>query len=573
MHLTLLSVHGSNQTKHSLPLNMENQPSPLIDPKSGFCSETKTYHSLRPHLHLPPLTSPLSTTEYAFSFLHHSPPPPQTTALLDVVTGHRISFPELIHFTEVLASSLHSRFRLRKGDAAFIISPNSIHIPILYLSLFSLGVVISPSNPVASEPEILHQTNLSKPVIAFVTSQTAHKIPDTVKKTILLDSPEFESLITSQTRGRVDGLERVRVYQSDPAAILYSSGTTGRVKGVLLTHRNFISMLASSMATRGVKKNKITSVTLCTVPYFHVYGFVYCLRVAAMGNTLASMGRFGLKTMLGAIQEYRVSDVALAPPVVVAMVRDVGVMDGYDLSSLETVACGGAPLSKRVLELFKERFPNVPLAQGYGLTETTARIFSTVGPKESEVTGATGKLVSNYQAKIVDPETGESLPPSRPGELWVRGDTIMKGYIGDDKATAATLDSGGWLRTGDLCYIDKEGFLFFVDRIKELIKCKGYQVAPAELEHLLQSNPDIIEAAVIPYPDEEAGQVPVAFVVRQNGRFIDESKIKDFIARQVAPYKRLQRVMFIESLPRNATGKVLRKELINLALSNATSKL
>ncbi|KAF9673683.1 hypothetical protein SADUNF_Sadunf10G0049700 [Salix dunnii] len=547
---------------------MENQTTTLIDPKSGFCSKTKTYHSLRPHLQLPPLTSPLSTTEYTFSFLQHSPPPPQTTALLDVVTGHRISFPELVHFTENLASSLYNRFRLRKGDTAFIISPNSVHIPILYLSLFSLGVVISPSNPVASEPEILHQTNLSKPVIAFVTSQTAHKIPDTVKKTILLDSPEFESLITSQTREKVDGLERVGVYQSDPAAILYSSGTTGRVKGVLLTHRNFISMLASSIATRGVKNNKITSVTLCTVPYFHVYGFVYCLRLAAMGDTLASMGRFGLRAMLSAIQEYRVSDVALAPPVVVAMVRNFGVMDGYDLSSLQTVACGGAPLSKRVLEMFKERFPN-----GYGLTETTARIFATVGPKECEVTGATGKLISNFQAKIVDPETGESLPPSSPGELWVRGDTIMKGYIGDDKATAATLDSEGWLRTGDLCYIDKEGFLFFVDRIKELIKCKGYQVAPAELEHLLQSNPDIIEAAVIPYPDEEAGQVPVAFVVRQNGRLINESKIKDFIARQVAPYKRLQRVIFIESLPRNATGKVLRKELINLVLSNATSKL
>eukprot|EP00258_Populus_trichocarpa_P050111 XP_024466130.1 4-coumarate--CoA ligase-like 9 isoform X2 [Populus trichocarpa] len=552
---------------------MENQPATLIDPKSGFCSKTNTYHSLRPHLQLPPITTPVSATEYAISLLLYSfPSPPQTTALLDAVTGRRISFPELIHFTETLASSLLNRFRLKKGDTAFILSPNSIHIPILYLSLFSLGVVISPSNPLSSEQEILHQTNLSKPVIAFVTSQTAHKIPYSVKKTILLDSPEFESLMTSQTQGTVNGLERVRVYQSDPAAILYSSGTTGRFKGVLLTHRNFISMLAATIATRGVK-NKITAVTLCTVPYFHAYGFVYCLRLAAMGNTLVSMGRFDLSAMLSAIQDYRVSHVAVAPPVVVAMVKNVGAMDGYDLSSLEVVACGGAPLRKSVLELFKERFPNVHIAQGYGLTETTARIFATVGPKESEVIGATGKLISNCQAKIVDPDTGVSLPPFSPGELWVRGDTIMKGYIGDDKATAATLDSGGWLRTGDLCYIDNEGFLFFVDRIKELIKCKGYQVAPAELEHLLQSNPDIIEAAVIPYPDEEAGQVPVAFVVRQNGSIIDESKIKDFVARQVAPYKRLRRVMFIESLPRNATGKVPKKELINLALSNATSKL
>ncbi|CAK7327400.1 unnamed protein product [Dovyalis caffra] len=552
---------------------MENRPTTLIDPKSGFCSLTKTYLSLRPHLQLPPNTASVSTTEYAFSLLRHSSsPPPQATALLDAVTGHRISFHELIYFTETLASSLQNRFRLKKGDTAFILSPNSLHIPILYFSLFSLGVVISPSNPNASEPEIHHQINLSKPVIAFATSKNAHKIPDSVKEKILLDSPEFESIMTSQTRVAGNELERVKVYQSDLAAILYSSGTTGRVKGVLLTHRNFISMVAASHATRGVK-NSIPTVTLCTVPYFHAYGFAYCVRLVAMGDTLVSVGRFKLREMLSAIQEYRVSHVALAPPVVVAMVKNVGVVDGYDLSSLEVVACGGAPLTKRVLELFKERFPCVHLAQGYGLTETTARIFGTVGPKESEVIGATGKLLSNCEARIVDPDTGISLPPCSPGELWVRGDTIMKGYIGDDEATAATLDSGGWLRTGDLCYIDKEGFLFFVDRIKELIKCKGYQVAPAELEHLLQSNPDIVEAAVVPYPEEEAGQVPVGFVVRQNGSNIDESKIKDFIARQVAPYKRLERVMFIESLPRNAAGKVLRRELINLALSNAISKL
>lgn len=211
--------------------------------------------------------------------------------------------------------------------------------------------------------------------------------------------------------------------------------------------------------------------------------------------------------------------------------------------------------------------------KGYGLTETTARIFGTVGPKECQVVGATGKLLSNCQAKIVDPESRIPQPPSTPGELWVRGPFIMKGYVGDEEATAAILDSDGWLRTGDLCYIDDEGFLFFVDRIKEMIKYNGYQIAPAELEHLLQSHPDIVDAAVVPFPDEQAGQIPIAFVVRKRWSIIDESQIQDFIAQQVAPYKRIRQVTFVDSLPKNAPGKVLRKELIKLAHSKATSKL
>ncbi|KAL5827021.1 hypothetical protein ACOSQ4_018818 [Xanthoceras sorbifolium] len=206
------------------------------------------------------------------------------------------------------------------------------------------------------------------------------------------------------------------------------------------------------------------------------------------------------------------------------------------------------------------------------MTESTGRVFGTVGPKECRVVGATGKLMWNCEAKIVDPETGNSLPPCNPGEIWLRGAFIMMGYVGDEEATAAILDREGWLRTGDLGYIDREGFLFYVDRIKELIKYKGYQVAPVELEHLLHSHPDIVDAAVVPYPDERVGQVPVAFVVRKHGSTIAESEIKDFIAKQVAPYKKIRQLIFISSIPRNAPGKVLRKDLI-LALSNAVSKL
>ncbi|XP_050205062.1 4-coumarate--CoA ligase-like 9 [Mercurialis annua] len=557
----------------------KNLPPP-IDPRTGFCPKTKTFHSLRPSASLPLESSPISVTDFAFSILKSSPPSPSTASLVDGLTHRTILYPEFISRVKNLTKYLYHNLGLRKGDSVYILSPNSVHIPILCFSLFSLGVVISPGNPASSDSDVSRQVRLCNPVIAFVTKKTAHKISNI--RTILVDSdsdsdsdsPSFESISTGKFDSgglELDGIDST-VCQSDPAAILYSSGTTGREKGVILTHRNFTYVAAAGLAVRPARKS--SPVCFCAVPYFHVYGLSYFIRSLAMGETVVSMGRFDFEVMMKCIEDFRVTHMAVAPPIVVAMVKkDAEFVDGYDLRSLEVVGCGGAPVRRSVVQLFRERFPHVILGQAYGLTESTARVFGTVGPEEGQFMGATGKLMSNCEAKIVDPQTGILLPPGSPGEIWLRGPSIMKGYVDDEKATAATLDSGGWLRTGDLCYIDNEGFLFFVDRIKELIKYKGYQVAPAELEHLLHYHPDIAEAAVIPYPDEEAGQAPLAFVVRQSGSTIDESKIKDFIAKQVAPYKRIRRVMFIDSLPKNAAGKVLRKDLIKFAVSGATSKL
>ncbi|CAL1354894.1 unnamed protein product [Linum trigynum] len=550
-----------------MPSQMSRNPNapPPIDARSGFCPETKIYHSLRSPVPLPQETALLSVTDYVFSLINSFPPPPTVSALVDGDTGRRISSSQLISRTESLASSLRRELGLRKGDAAYILAPNSVNIPILYLSLLSLGVVLSPANPASSEREILHQLQLSKPRIAFATSAVAHKIPPTIK-IVLLDSLEFESLAAETRSGESE--PRTSVSQSDPAAILYSSGTTGATKGVILTHRNFTYTVALGHAVRTARKTP--AVVLATVPFFHVYGFVFAVRAVALGETVVSMERVEMRKMLKAIEDNRITHVAAAPPLVVAMVKeDRKVVDGYDLSSLEVVACGGAPLGRDVAAQLTAQFPRVSLVQAYGLTESTGRVFSTVGPTESKVGGATGKLTPETEAKIVDPETGIPLPPGKGGEIWVRGPSIMKGYVGDEEATARSLDAEGWLKTGDLCYIDDQGFLFVVDRIKELIKCRGYQVAPSELEHLLQSHPDILEAAVVPLPDERAGQVPIAFVVRQNGSTISELQVKEYIAKQVAPYKRLHRVLFTESLPKNAQGKLLRKDLTRLAMSPA----
>ncbi|XP_020253404.1 4-coumarate--CoA ligase-like 9 isoform X1 [Asparagus officinalis] len=226
-----------------------------------------------------------------------------------------------------------------------------------------------------------------------------------------------------------------------------------------------------------------------------------------------------------------------------------------------------------MIKRFLARFPNVRFSQAYGLTESTGGVFRAFGPEESQRLGSTGRLMAGCEAKIVDPSTGIALHPCEQGELWVRGPTIMKGYIGDEEATSAILNSEGWLKTGDLCYIDNNGFLFVVDRLKELIKYKGYQVPPAELEHLLQMHNDIIEAAVIPYPDDEAGEVPMAFIVRKPNSTLQEAEIMELVAKQVASYRRIRRVSFVDSIPKNSTGKIMRKDLMKLAMIKTNSKL
>ncbi|TKY46419.1 4-coumarate--CoA ligase 9 [Spatholobus suberectus] len=333
------------------------------------------------------------------------------------------------------------------------------------------------------------------------------------------------------------------------------------VKGVMLTHRNLTASAAGYDAVRS--KRKEPAVFLYTMPFFHVYGFTFSLRAMVLSDTVVVTERFSLKGMLSAVERFRVTHLAVVPPLMVAVTKN-SVTDGYDLRTLEGVACGSAPLGKETAEAFKAKFPNVVIIQGYGLTESTAGVVRT--PPEANREGTPGKLIAGVEAKIVNPNAGEALLPGEQGELWLKGPTIMKGYAGDPEATSTTLVDG-WLRTGDLCYFDNEGFLYVVDRLKELIKYKGYQVAPVELEQLLLSHPEINDVAVVPYPDEEAGQVPMAFVVRQPQSSLSEAEIIDFVAKQVAPYKKIRRVAFVDSIPKNAAGKILRKDLIKLVLS------
>ena len=330
-----------------------------IDPKSGFNPITKIFHSMRPPLHLPLEDTPFTIAEYALSRQADSLWP-DAIALINSATGQQLSYSDFTKQVKSLAFYLQNVTKLSKNDTMFILCPNSIQVSILYFSLLSLGVIVSPANPINTESEILHQFSLSKPVIAFAVSATCHKLPKLKHRTILMDSPEFDLILTMFPATTTAQLEnkKVKFCQSDLATILYSLGTTGRVKGVMLTHRNLMAVVAGYAKL----ERQSPPVMLYTMPLFHVFGFFSIFKSVALSETVVVMERFELKKMLRGVEEFKITHVACAPPVVVAMAKS-DLVDEYDIKSLEMVACGGAPLGKDVIKAFADRFPMVDLWQ------------------------------------------------------------------------------------------------------------------------------------------------------------------------------------------------------------------
>ncbi|KAK9059881.1 hypothetical protein SSX86_020585 [Deinandra increscens subsp. villosa] len=543
---------------------------PEIDARSGYCKSNSTFYSRRRSVPLP-ANEILDVTTFISARAHHG-----TTAYIDASTGQRLTFSDVWRSVESVSSAL-SDFGIRKGDVVLLLSPNSIFFPIVCLSVMSLGAIITTTNPLNTKGEINKQIADSKPVMAFTTSDLVPKLADSNLPIVLIGS-DADSKLTAKFVSTLDLMMRKepnpnrikeRVTQDDTATLLYSSGTTGASKGVISSHRNLIAMVQTVIGRFQLEDDEEQQTFLCTVPMFHIYGLVaFATGLIASGATVVVLSKFEIHEMLSAIGLYGVTYLPLVPPILVALVNNAEqIRAKYDLRSLKSVLCGGAPLSKESTEGFMEKYPGVTIMQGYGLTESTGIGASTDTAEESRRYGTAGKLSSNMEARIVDPETGKALPVNRTGELWLKGPTVMKGYFSNPEATASTLDSTGWLRTGDLCYIDEDGFIFVVDRLKELIKYKGYQVPPAELEALLLTHPEIDDCAVIPFPDKDVGQFPMAYVVRKNGSNLTEKGVMDFVSKQVAPYKRIRRVAFIGSVPKNPSGKILRKDLIQLATS------
>jgi len=357
------------------------------------------------------------------------------------------------------------------------------------------------------------------------------------------------------------------------AALPYSSGTTGRPKGVILTHRNLVANMAQIRPLLALRPDdKI----LAVLPFFHIYGMTVLLNAGLHARaTLVILPRFDLAEFLETIQRHRISFAFIAPPVAVALAKHPHV-DQYDLSSLRTIVSGAAPLDAALGNAVEERL-RVRMIQGYGMSELSPvshfmpadrgqTQFGEIAPLNS-----CGWAIPNTINRIVDPATGaDILPPedglSEPGELWVKGPNVMAGYLGNAQATAETIDGDGFLHTGDMARTDRSGRVFIVDRLKELIKYKGYQVPPAELEALLLTHPAIADAAVVGVPDHEGEEIPMAFIVRQPDVDLTAEDVMTFIAGKVAPYKKVRRVAFIDAIPKSAAGKILRKNLRSLSV-------
>jgi acyl-CoA synthetase (AMP-forming)/AMP-acid ligase II len=343
--------------------------------------------------------------------------------------------------------------------------------------------------------------------------------------------------------------------ENDVVGIYCSSGTTGSPKGVMLTHKALVSMALTMASSTGISERDVIPAHL---PFFHVFGVLVTLTTGmSLGLTSVVLPRFDFEQYLRLIQDYRVTRTSATPPILVQLAKNP-IVANYDLSSLQVITCAAAPLSAETEALVRDRI-GCQINQGYGMTEIAPSHMCPDGVPPSKQ-GSVGVCTANHQAMVVDPTTGCPLGPGQTGEIWMRGPNQMKGYWNDLEATAATMDSDGWIHTGDLGYADEDGYFYIVDRLKELIKYKGYQVAPAELEALLLSHPVVADAAVVRYPDDEAGEIPKAFVVARTP--IEEGELMAWVAERVAPYKKVRIVEFIDAIPKSPSGKILRRELI-----------
>jgi acyl-CoA synthetase (AMP-forming)/AMP-acid ligase II len=345
------------------------------------------------------------------------------------------------------------------------------------------------------------------------------------------------------------------------AVLPYSSGTTGLPKGVMLSHRNLVAhnvqIEAQQDATCPVKGDRMIAV----LPFFHIFGMTVNMNLGLTnGAALIIVPGFDPRLFLSLIQQHRITSAYLVPPSILFLAENP-LVDEFDISSLQYILSGAAPLGKEQILAVSKRI-DCPVHQGYGLTETSPVTHRIPDLSPLVKHGTVGVLMPNTEAMIIDTETTDPLAVNETGELLLRGPQVMLGYLDNREATAATLDADGWLHTGDIACVDEDGYFKIVDRLKEMIKYKGYQVAPAELEALLLSHPAVADVAVIPLPDKEAGEVPKAFIVLQQE--ISAEAIKGWVAEKVAPYKKIRQIEFIEQIPKSPSGKILRRMLREL---------
>jgi acyl-CoA synthetase (AMP-forming)/AMP-acid ligase II len=445
---------------------------------------------------------------------------------------------------------------LRPGDTLLMFAPNLPEWPVMALGAMAAGGVLSGANPMYLVDDLAHQMRDAgarfvctiPPFLATVREAAARAGCEHI---VLLGGEEEGTVSLSTLLACADAEPVLRKDPDAVAALPYSSGTTGLSKGVVLTHRTIVANVCQfNQAWTHVEPG----VGLAFLPMFHIYGFtIVTLCGLAKGGKLVTVPRFEPESFLHALSAYRVNRLAVVPPVM-QFLAGHPLVERFDLTALESVGCGAAPLGSALERKAAERL-RCPIFQGFGMTESSGCV--SVSDPDKVRSGSSGQLLPGTQARLVDPVTGADAPDGEPGELWFRGPQAFKGYLNQPEATAETITGDGWVRTGDIACTDRDGYLFIVDRLKELIKVKGFQVAPAELEALLLTHPAVADVTVIGRPDERAGEVPVAYVVPR-GEF-DADAVKAWTAARVVAYKQLADVIACEAIPKSPSGKILRR--------------
>ncbi|HEX8187087.1 MAG TPA: 4-coumarate--CoA ligase family protein, partial [Pyrinomonadaceae bacterium] len=475
-------------------------------------------------------------------------------ALIDGVSGRVLTYAQLAGAVRAAAAGL-ARRGFSKGDVLAILSPNLPEYVVAFHAAAALGGVVTPINPQYTAEESGKQLRDSgakylvtiPPLLERARAAAEGK---GLSELFVFGEAEGATPFASLLEGGAGDPPEVEIDpREDLVALPYSSGTTGVCKGVMLTHRNLVANLAQ---IRGAGHDWRDETLVCVLPLFHIYGMSVIMNHGLRcGATLVTLPRFDFEQLLRVMQEHRVSLAHLVPPVVLALSKSP-LVEAYDLSALRTVFSGAAPLGAELSRECSERL-GCAVIQGYGMTETSPVTHLTTPGRNKP--GSVGLCVPNMECRLVSVETGEAVGVGERGEVQVRGPQVMKGYLGRPEATAETVDAEGWLHTGDVAYADEEGFFYIVDRAKELIKYKAFQVAPAELEAVLLTHQSVADAAVIPSPDDEAGEVPKAFVVVKEGHGLTEEEVLGFVAARVAPYKKVRRVEFVAQIPKSPSGK------------------
>ena len=484
-------------------------------------------------------------------------------AMIDGPTGRSYTYGALHDLIGRAAGGLQAA-GVGPGTVVAVMAPNVPEYAIAFHGTVAAGGVVTSVNPTYGAEETAFQlrdagAELLVTVGMFCDTAVAAATGSGVRRVFVIgDVPEGAPEIVAPFAALLTGppIAPVAVAPDALAALPYSSGTTGLPKGVMLTHRNLVANLAQ--LERHLDMEAVDEVLMAVLPFFHIYGMQVIMNDGLRrGTTLVTMPRFDLPQFLELIQRYRATRLFVVPPMVLALAKHP-VVDDYDLSSVQTLFSGAAPLGPELAEEARARI-GAPTVQGYGMTEMSP--VSHASRFDDDRPGSIGILVANAEARVVDPETGADLPVGADGEIWCRGPMVMHGYLGRPDATAETIDADGWLHTGDIGHVDADGFWYVVDRLKELIKYKGFQVPPAELEALLLTHPAVADCAVIGVPDEEAGELPKAFVVRKPGAEVSTEDLQEFVAGHVASYKQIRIVEFTEAIPKSPSGKILRRLL------------